>query len=109
MAEPDDIVPILLRELRADMNRQFEEIRASLREQGKKLDNVRQAAFGESVLARYATAEFEERIERLEKRVEATDSDERLREIEHRLSVIEEERRWRASAAEAAHRRSPSM
>jgi len=103
VADPDNIVLVLLRELRADMNRQFadvraemsrqfEEVRADLREQSKKLDNVRQAAFGESVLARYATADFEERIERLEKRFDSTDPEERLREIEHRLSVLEEQR-----------------
>jgi polyhydroxyalkanoate synthesis regulator phasin len=35
------------------------------------MDSLRQAAFGESVLGRYAAAEVEERLETLEKRVTA--------------------------------------
>lgn len=35
-----------------------------------KIDSLKQAMHGESVLGRYATAEFEDRIEAIEKRLE---------------------------------------
>ena len=37
----------------------------------KRLENVRQAAIGESVLGRYAAAEVEERLEPIDKRLAA--------------------------------------
>jgi len=37
----------------------------------ERIESLRQAAFGESVLGRYATAEFEERISAIETRLSA--------------------------------------
>jgi chaperonin cofactor prefoldin len=37
----------------------------------KRLDSLKRLAMGESVLGRYATAEFDERLEAIEKRVAA--------------------------------------
>ena len=78
MAEPDNMILVLLREMRAEMNARFEEVREEFSRVEsrfdrleKRLENIRQAAFGESVLGRYAAAEVEERLERIEKRLEA--------------------------------------
>ena len=58
MAEPDNLTLILLRELRAELERQ-DEARQALE---KRFDNLRQAVLGESVLGRYAAAEVEEQL-----------------------------------------------
>ena len=71
MAEPDNLVPVLLRELRADMDQRFAQADTRLDRLEKRLENVRQAAIGESVLGRYAAAEVEERLERIDKRLAA--------------------------------------
>jgi polyhydroxyalkanoate synthesis regulator phasin len=44
------------------------------RNQEERIDSLRQAMLGESVLGRYATAEFEERVSSLERRVSALES-----------------------------------
>ncbi len=71
MAEPDNLVPVLLRELRADMDQRFAQADTRFDRLEKRLENVRQAAIGESVLGRYAAAEVEERLERIDKRLAA--------------------------------------
>ena len=40
----------------------------------KRIDSLRQAMLGESVLGRYATAEFDERLSALERRVSALET-----------------------------------
>jgi chaperonin cofactor prefoldin len=77
MSEPENFIQRLLREMRPDMTGHFETLRADVgalrddvRENSKRLENIRQAAFGESVLGRYAAAaEVEERLEAIEKRL----------------------------------------
>lgn len=71
MAEPNDLILPMLREMRAESVAFREEMRSDMAELKKRLENVRQAAFGESVLGRYAAAEVEERIEAIEKRLSA--------------------------------------
>lgn len=71
MAEPNDLILPLLREMRAESASFREEMRSEMADLKKRLENVRQAAFGESVLGRYAAAEVEERIEAIEKRLAA--------------------------------------
>ncbi len=62
MAEPNDLILPLLREMRAESASFREETRSEMADLKKRRENVRQAAFGESVLGRYAAAEVEERI-----------------------------------------------
>lgn len=76
MTEPENFTHRLLREIRAEMTGHFESLRTDIaglrdevRENTKRLENVRQAAFGESVLGRYAVAEVDERLEAIEKRL----------------------------------------
>jgi chaperonin cofactor prefoldin len=80
MAEPDNFILTLLREIRAEMNQRFQGLETgmnarfnSVDEQldrvDKRIDSVKQAAFGESVLGRYAVAEVEDRLEKMEKRL----------------------------------------
>ena len=78
MAEPDNMILVLLREMRAEVNARFDEVHEEFTRVDsrfdrleKRLENIRQAAFGESVLGRYAAAEVEERLEHIEKRLEA--------------------------------------
>lgn len=62
--EPQNLVLSLLREIRAEMrahatdvDKQFADVRTRLEGVDKKLDSLRQAVNGESVLGRYAAAE----------------------------------------------------
>lgn len=70
MAEPEDMVVPLLREMRA-------EIAAFRKEANERLDkleagqrNLRSAMSGETILGRMLVGEFEERIESLETKVQ---------------------------------------
>lgn len=76
MPEPERMILPLLREIRTEMNRRFDGVEAKLGAHDERfdrlesrLDNVRQATIGESVLGRYAAAEVEERLEAIEKRL----------------------------------------
>jgi chaperonin cofactor prefoldin len=80
MVEPDNFIVALLREMRAEMNERFQtlEIRmngrfdvvdARFESMEKRLESVRQAAFGESLMARYTVAEVEDRLQDIEKRL----------------------------------------
>ncbi len=71
MAEPDNLVLVHLREIRTEMNARFDKVDERFDRLEKKVENVKQAAFGESVLGRYAAAEVEERLEQIEKRLTA--------------------------------------
>lgn len=61
MADPEDLVPTLLREMRRDIagrfdqvDKQFGDVRADLAEQNRKLEIMRQALKAETLFARYA-------------------------------------------------------
>ncbi|KTS08326.1 hypothetical protein CTI14_04940 [Methylobacterium radiotolerans] len=78
MAEPQDmIVPLLrelrteIRDLRQDNTREFAVVNQRLGNIEGRLANMREAINGESVLGRYAAAEVEERLEAIEKRLTA--------------------------------------
>src|SRR5260370_42108345 len=78
MAEPENHILRLLREIRGaigtvdtrvdsldkKVDRNHEELK-------QRIENLRQAAFGESVLGRYAAAEVEERLTAIESRISA--------------------------------------
>jgi len=77
MSEPDNFILTLLREIRAEMKEGFERVDRKLVEHDlrfegldKKIESLKQAMHGESVLGRYASAEFDDRIEAIEKRLE---------------------------------------
>jgi hypothetical protein len=65
MPEPNNLTLALLRELRAELERQDQARRALER----RFDNLREAVTGESVLGRYAAAEVEERLAGIERRL----------------------------------------
>ena len=76
MAEPDNMILVLPREIRTDMKRQFAEVHQDIEgvhskidSMSKRIDNLRQAVNGESVLGRYAVAEVDERLDAIEKRL----------------------------------------
>ncbi|TCK28785.1 hypothetical protein EV667_2798 [Ancylobacter aquaticus] len=78
MSEPDNFILQLLREIRAEIANTKTEVTESRKETregfeavNKKIESLKQAMHGESVLGRYATAEFEDRIEAIEKRLES--------------------------------------
>lgn len=81
MAEPENMVLVLLREMRADMTKEFKDVKTQIREVDArvaaldlKIDNVKQAAFGESLIGRYMAAEVEERLVAIEARLAALES-----------------------------------
>ena len=82
MAEPENHALHLLRDLRGaiaaldskvdhkvdSLDKKIDRNHEELKE---RIDSIRQAMLGESVLGRYATAEFEERLAALEQRISA--------------------------------------
>lgn len=70
MSEPDNFILKLLRELREEIQKGALENRQRFDGLDAKIESLKQAMHGESVLGRYATAEFEDRIEAIEKRLE---------------------------------------
>jgi tetrahydromethanopterin S-methyltransferase subunit G len=78
MPEPENMTLVLLREIRADfsgmrveMNTRFNEVNARLDGLDRKIDDVKKAAFGESLVGRYMAAEVEERLAAIEARLAA--------------------------------------
>ena len=74
MADPQDMILPLLREMRAEMKGGFDRMDRKLAEHDArfdKLDSLREAVNGESVLGRYAAAEVEERLGAIERRLAA--------------------------------------
>ncbi len=78
MAEPENHTIHILREIRAaiqGLEDKVEGLDGKLerghQELRSRMDNIRQALNGESVLGRYAAAEVEERLDSIEKRLEA--------------------------------------
>ena len=73
MAEPENHTLRLLREIRGAIGaldgKLDDKIDRNQEELQKRIDSIRQAMLGESVLGRYATAEFDERLSALEQRV----------------------------------------
>lgn len=81
MAEPDNLVLTLLREIRNDMKagfedvaRRFEDVNRRLDGHDKRFEAIRQAINGESVLGRYAASEVDERLAAIEKRLDAIEA-----------------------------------
>ncbi|ADH89616.1 conserved hypothetical protein [Ancylobacter novellus DSM 506] len=70
MSEPDNFILKLLQEIRAEMKNGFDATGKRLDSIDAKIESLKQAMHGESVLGRYATAEFEDRIEAIEKRLD---------------------------------------
>jgi len=78
MAEPENQTLRILRDIRemlkdsekraADLEKKVDRNHSELK---SRLDNIRQALNGESILGRYAVAEVDERLAALEKRVKA--------------------------------------
>jgi polyhydroxyalkanoate synthesis regulator phasin len=76
VAEPDDMILPLLREMRAEIASKFADNSAAHARTHARLDKVeeqlvtfRQALGADSLMSRLLTGEFEERIEALERRV----------------------------------------
>ncbi|MFD2184564.1 hypothetical protein [Rhodoplanes azumiensis] len=85
MAEPENMTLVLLRDLRSRMETRFDAIDRKLGEHDtrfdehdarfaaleKKIDTIKQAAFAESILGRYAVVDVEQRRVELEARLAA--------------------------------------
>ncbi len=76
MPDPESMILPLLRELReqisagfANVDSQFANVREELGAHKKRLDAIRQALTGETILGRYAVAEVDERLGAIEKRL----------------------------------------
>jgi polyhydroxyalkanoate synthesis regulator phasin len=76
MAEPDDMILPLLREMRAENATLHEQTRELIKELDRRLGAVegaqrsyRQALTADTLMSKLLTGEFEERIEALEKKV----------------------------------------
>jgi hypothetical protein len=76
MAEPADMIVPLLQEMRAEIKERFsavdgrfDRIEARLQKMDEALLTFRHALTGDSLLSKLVTGEFEDRIERLEKKM----------------------------------------
>ncbi len=74
MVEPDNLVLKLLSEMRTDSDRKFDETKSEFSDIRSRLESMRHAINGESVLGRYAAAEVEDRLEALERRIAKLES-----------------------------------
>lgn len=70
MAEPDNLVLSVLREMRRDIDHRFDGVDEKLASQDKKIESIRQALQAETALGRYAVVGVEERLEAIEKRLD---------------------------------------
>jgi polyhydroxyalkanoate synthesis regulator phasin len=70
MAEPENQTLHILRELREALKSLDIKVDRGFGEMKSRMDNIRQALNGESVLGRYAAAEVEDRLEAIEKRLD---------------------------------------
>ncbi|KPF69572.1 hypothetical protein IP69_10725 [Bosea sp. AAP35] len=71
MSEPTDLTLRTLIELREVMKSGFDRMDERFTKLETRLESVKKAAFGESLVGRYMAAEVEERIEALEQRLAA--------------------------------------
>ena len=78
MAEPENHTIRLLRDIRVTLDGMNDKMDANYSDLRQRIDNLRKAAYSESVLGQYATAELDEKIESLEK---ARDRARRFRSI----------------------------
>jgi tetrahydromethanopterin S-methyltransferase subunit G len=74
MAEPENLIVPLLREMRLEMKREFADVKGRLDHLESRFDNLKQAVNGESVLGRYAAAEVEQRLGSIEERLAALET-----------------------------------
>jgi hypothetical protein len=81
MADPEDMVLPLLREMRAENRTEHEETRTMIRALDRRMGGVeeaqksyRQALSADSLLSKLVTGEFEQRIEMLERKVRELES-----------------------------------
>lgn len=73
MAEPENLILAKLRKMETSIERGFFLVNDRLDRLESKVENIKQAAFGESVLGRYAAAEVETRLDALEQRMAELD------------------------------------
>jgi hypothetical protein len=76
--EPEDMIMPMLREMRGEMREQFSKVDGQLEEIKGRLDKlesgqktVRQALTADTMMSKFVTGDFEERIFELERKVEA--------------------------------------
>ena len=81
MADPDNMVLQVLREMRAEMAQRFSGVEGRLDRMderlakfGAALETFRQALGADSFMSKLVTSDFEERIEQLEQRVRELES-----------------------------------
>ena len=71
MAAPENHTLRLLQEIRGAVGALDSKVDRNHEELKERIESLRQAAFGESVLGRYAAAEVEERLSAIESRLSA--------------------------------------
>ncbi|MBW6420045.1 hypothetical protein KX729_01150 [Rhizobium sp. XQZ8] len=69
--EPDNMILPLLREMRSEMQEQFTEIRQRLDKLESGQKTIRQALTADTMMSKFVTGDFEERIFELERKVES--------------------------------------
>jgi chaperonin cofactor prefoldin len=74
MSDPKDMILPMLREIHEEMRSSFNKVDARFERLEQRFDNLREAVNGESVLGRYAAAEVEDRLEKIEKRLETLEN-----------------------------------
>ncbi|MGV8939578.1 MAG: hypothetical protein ACOH2J_20860 [Allorhizobium sp.] len=68
--EPEDMVMPMLREMRAEAKQQFLEVNQRLDKLESGLKTVRQALTADTMMSKFVTGDFEERIFELERKVD---------------------------------------
>jgi chaperonin cofactor prefoldin len=90
MAEPDDLVLTILRELRREMkdgfeavDRRFETVDGRFTDVNKRLDGIREALKSETILGRYVVNGVDDRLDAIEEKIS------RLDDLERRVTSLE--------------------
>ena len=74
MSDPADMIMPMLRDMREDIRRGFEEMRERFNRMEKRQDTQGDVITAESILGRYAAKEVEERLATLERKVESLEA-----------------------------------
>ena len=83
MAEPDDLVLTILREMRREMSERFDAVERHLGEHDKQLVAIREALKSETILGRYVVNGVDDRLDAIEGKIS------RLDDLERRVTSLE--------------------
>lgn len=68
--DPNDVIVLMLREMRAEMREQFQDVKERLDKLESRQKTVRQALTADTMMSRLVAGDFEDRIFELERKID---------------------------------------